>query len=125
MYIITYIEITPDPMMEAKQCTLTSHSSTTSLKASYSLSSLYLLCTLTGCICSEVFAALNLKKHIVGGKEMYGPGDIEGHWGSDGELYLLDFSRFLLSLCQFVMPISLLDNLIFTLFFSIFKALSS
>ena len=40
-----------------------------------------------------VFERLNLKKHLVGNKYIQACGDIEGHWGKDGELYLLDFAR--------------------------------
>src|SRR5690242_16477298 len=36
---------------------------------------------------------LNLKEHIVGGKEIYLPVDLEAHRGLDGKVYLLDFSR--------------------------------
>jgi hypothetical protein len=38
---------------------------------------------------------LFLKPHPVGSSEttIYGPGDIEGHQGKDGRLYLLDFAR--------------------------------
>ena len=41
---------------------------------------------------------LNLKNHLCGmnahsRKELYTPLDLEGHLGSDGKHYLLDFSR--------------------------------
>jgi hypothetical protein len=36
---------------------------------------------------------LNLKSHLVAGKNVYGPADIEGHRGQDGRFYLLDFAR--------------------------------
>ncbi|PRP84060.1 hypothetical protein PROFUN_08522 [Planoprotostelium fungivorum] len=41
---------------------------------------------------------LNLKGHVTGhnaenSKEIYGPGDIEGHRGHDGRLYVVDFAR--------------------------------
>jgi hypothetical protein len=63
---------------------------------------------------TAIFTRLNLKGHRVKKKTLYGPGgthssaavawfaayhpltpttDIEGHWGADGKLYLLDFSR--------------------------------
>lgn len=40
-------------------------------------------------------AGMNLKKHFVGNKRVpiSGPGDIEGHLGTDGCYYVLDFSR--------------------------------
>ena len=41
----------------------------------------------------QIFSRLNLKKHVVNGKYLYTCGDIEGHWGADGELYLCDFAR--------------------------------
>ena len=37
--------------------------------------------------------SLNLKGHIVGGAVIYGPGDIEGHLGLDGNYYVVDFGR--------------------------------
>jgi hypothetical protein len=38
---------------------------------------------------------LNLRKHLVGKQRVpiVGPGDIEGHLGTDGRYYLLDFAR--------------------------------
>lgn len=38
---------------------------------------------------------LNLKKHTVGKERvpLIGPGDIEGHLGTDGRYYLLDYAR--------------------------------
>lgn len=38
---------------------------------------------------------LNLRKHLVGkqGVPLVGPGDIEGHLGTDGRYYLLDYAR--------------------------------
>jgi hypothetical protein len=38
---------------------------------------------------------LNLRKHLVGKQRaaIVGPGDIEGHLGTDGRYYLLDFAR--------------------------------
>jgi hypothetical protein len=38
---------------------------------------------------------LNLSSHVVGSNktEVYGPGDIEGHRGTDGRYYVLDFGR--------------------------------
>lgn len=36
---------------------------------------------------------LNLAPHTVSGKLFYGPADLEGHVGTDGRRYLLDFSR--------------------------------
>eukprot|EP01130_Rhizamoeba_saxonica_P009692 TRINITY_DN3952_c0_g1_i4.p1 TRINITY_DN3952_c0_g1~~TRINITY_DN3952_c0_g1_i4.p1 ORF type:complete len:977 (-),score=168.95 TRINITY_DN3952_c0_g1_i4:963-3893(-) len=36
---------------------------------------------------------LNLREHQVNNKNIYGPGDIEGHLGLDGRYYLLDFAR--------------------------------
>ncbi len=36
---------------------------------------------------------LNLKPHIVAGTEIYGPADIEGHVGKDGNYYVLDTAR--------------------------------
>lgn len=38
---------------------------------------------------------LNLAGHLVGSSltEIYGPGDIEGHLGTDGRYYVLDFGR--------------------------------
>lgn len=41
--------------------------------------------------------SMNIKGHYVGSdqeKLIYGPGDIEGHLGSDGRFYLLDFARY-------------------------------
>jgi len=37
----------------------------------------------------------NLRQHLVGKKRVpiTGPGDIEGHLGTDGRYYLLDFAR--------------------------------
>jgi hypothetical protein len=37
--------------------------------------------------------ALNLKKHRSGEVEIVGPSDIEGHLGTDGRYYVLDFAR--------------------------------
>lgn len=39
--------------------------------------------------------SLNLRGHFAGaGKELsYGPGDLEGHLGLDGNYYVLDFAR--------------------------------
>ncbi len=34
---------------------------------------------------------LNLKEHVVGGKLIYLPVDLEAHKGLDGKVYLLDF----------------------------------
>ena len=36
---------------------------------------------------------LNLKGHKVGQAVVYGPGDIEGHLGHDGNYYVVDFGR--------------------------------
>jgi hypothetical protein len=36
---------------------------------------------------------LNLKGHKVGDAIIYGPGDIEGHLGLDGNYYVVDFGR--------------------------------
>jgi len=39
---------------------------------------------------------LNLKGHMAGiypTREIFGPGDIEGHAGEDGRYYVLDFAR--------------------------------
>jgi hypothetical protein len=36
---------------------------------------------------------LNIKGHIVFGKEIYGAGDTEGHIGKDKKFYVLDFAR--------------------------------
>jgi hypothetical protein len=38
---------------------------------------------------------LNLAGHVVGSSKtvIFGPGDIEGHCGSDGRYYVLDFGR--------------------------------
>ena len=45
----------------------------------------------------QIGGRLNLKGHLVGPEsspsEVFGPCDIEGHKGSDGRYYLLDFSR--------------------------------
>lgn len=38
---------------------------------------------------------LHLKEHDVNGTKLYGPGDIEGHLGKDGQFYLIDFARLL------------------------------
>ena len=38
---------------------------------------------------------LNLADHNVGGQRIYGPGDIEGHLGTDKLYYVLDFGRVL------------------------------
>eukprot|EP01087_Luapelamoeba_hula_P016079 TRINITY_DN4910_c0_g1_i3.p1 TRINITY_DN4910_c0_g1~~TRINITY_DN4910_c0_g1_i3.p1 ORF type:complete len:1148 (-),score=105.56 TRINITY_DN4910_c0_g1_i3:29-3472(-) len=40
-----------------------------------------------------IFQRLNLKPHLVRTATIGACGDIEGHWGSDGLLYLLDFAR--------------------------------
>lgn len=45
------------------------------------------------CINDFRLALLNLDSHLVQGAEIYGPGDIEGHLGSDGNFYLIDFGR--------------------------------
>lgn len=46
-----------------------------------------------------LFRELNLQPHFVGrkesGKVLAGPGDVEGHIGTDGRYYLLDFARLL------------------------------
>jgi hypothetical protein len=36
---------------------------------------------------------LNLASHVVGknGTKIFGPGDIEGHLGTDGKFYVIDF----------------------------------
>ena len=46
-------------------------------------------------IAKQIGKTLNLKKHPVGPSKtnIYGPGDIEGHEGKDGRLYMLDFAR--------------------------------
>eukprot|EP01087_Luapelamoeba_hula_P014241 TRINITY_DN4145_c0_g1_i4.p1 TRINITY_DN4145_c0_g1~~TRINITY_DN4145_c0_g1_i4.p1 ORF type:complete len:1436 (-),score=334.66 TRINITY_DN4145_c0_g1_i4:290-4597(-) len=46
-------------------------------------------------IMDDAAAGMNLKKHNVGFKRVpiSGPGDIEGHLGTDGNYYLLDFAR--------------------------------
>ena len=36
---------------------------------------------------------LNLKPHLVAGTSLYGPADIEGHVGKDGNMYVLDTAR--------------------------------
>lgn len=39
---------------------------------------------------------LHLKGHLAGnsqGRLSYGPGDLEGHLGTDGRFYVLDFAR--------------------------------
>jgi hypothetical protein len=36
---------------------------------------------------------LNLKAHYVQNVIIYGPGDIEGHLGYDGNYYVVDFGR--------------------------------
>eukprot|EP01124_Arcella_intermedia_P011340 TRINITY_DN1774_c1_g2_i15.p1 TRINITY_DN1774_c1_g2~~TRINITY_DN1774_c1_g2_i15.p1 ORF type:complete len:1230 (+),score=292.57 TRINITY_DN1774_c1_g2_i15:486-4175(+) len=36
---------------------------------------------------------INLEPHLVKNAEIYGPGDIEGHCGSDQKYYVLDFGR--------------------------------
>jgi hypothetical protein len=36
---------------------------------------------------------LGLKKHVVGSQSLYSPGDIEGHAGLDGRMYLIDLAR--------------------------------
>jgi hypothetical protein len=43
----------------------------------------------------KVGSMFNLKKHTVGKERVpiIGPGDIEGHLGTDGRYYLLDFAR--------------------------------
>jgi ribosomal protein S17 len=43
----------------------------------------------------ELGKHLNLRKHLVGKQrvEVVGPGDIEGHLGTDGRYYLLDYAR--------------------------------
>lgn len=43
----------------------------------------------------QLGAHLNLRKHFVGKQRVpiFGPGDIEGHLGTDGRYYLLDFAR--------------------------------
>jgi hypothetical protein len=43
----------------------------------------------------EAGRILNLKGHLVGDDqvEIFGPADIEGHQGTDGRYYLLDFAR--------------------------------
>jgi hypothetical protein len=41
----------------------------------------------------RVGEVLNLKKHRVGEVVITGPSDIEGHKGSDGKYYVLDFAR--------------------------------
>jgi len=43
--------------------------------------------------CAKIFSRMNLKKHIVKDKVMHTCGDIEGHHGTDGKYYLVDFSR--------------------------------
>ncbi len=35
----------------------------------------------------------HLQKHVVGGATLYSPGDIEGHAGLDGRMYLIDLAR--------------------------------
>jgi Clustered mitochondria len=41
----------------------------------------------------QAASKINIAPHLVSDKTLYGPGDIEGHRGSDGKLYLIDFSR--------------------------------
>lgn len=36
---------------------------------------------------------LGLKRHVVGNQSLHSPGDIEGHSGLDGRLYLIDLAR--------------------------------
>lgn len=38
-------------------------------------------------------ARLNLREHLVRDTLIVGPGDIEGHQGTDGRFYLIDFGR--------------------------------
>lgn len=42
---------------------------------------------------AEMGKILNLKPHMINGKELHTAGDIEGHLGTDEKYYLLDFSR--------------------------------
>eukprot|EP01087_Luapelamoeba_hula_P002431 TRINITY_DN1209_c0_g1_i3.p1 TRINITY_DN1209_c0_g1~~TRINITY_DN1209_c0_g1_i3.p1 ORF type:complete len:1191 (-),score=150.31 TRINITY_DN1209_c0_g1_i3:38-3436(-) len=42
---------------------------------------------------SQLAASLNLKQHLVCNIPIYGPGDLEGHRGGDGNLYLVDLAR--------------------------------
>lgn len=41
----------------------------------------------------QLSSLLNLMGHSVHGTKIYGPADLEGHRGSDGRLYLLDYAR--------------------------------
>eukprot|EP01127_Copromyxa_protea_P014028 TRINITY_DN3850_c0_g1_i1.p2 TRINITY_DN3850_c0_g1~~TRINITY_DN3850_c0_g1_i1.p2 ORF type:complete len:141 (+),score=27.91 TRINITY_DN3850_c0_g1_i1:744-1166(+) len=36
---------------------------------------------------------IGLRDHVINGKTIYGPGDIEGHMGEDGKYYVIDFGR--------------------------------
>jgi hypothetical protein len=41
----------------------------------------------------KISQLLNLKLHKVGNQPLYTPADLEGHKGTDGRYYLVDFSR--------------------------------
>eukprot|EP01127_Copromyxa_protea_P013751 TRINITY_DN3720_c0_g1_i2.p1 TRINITY_DN3720_c0_g1~~TRINITY_DN3720_c0_g1_i2.p1 ORF type:complete len:1412 (+),score=225.99 TRINITY_DN3720_c0_g1_i2:23-4237(+) len=55
---------------------------------------------------------LNIQGHLVRDKTIYGPGDIEGHVGTDGKFYVLDFGRVLPPEAPGSIPNALFYNLL-------------